>query len=511
MLDALRDSSIETVVARQEGGAAMMAEADAKLTGRPGVVFVTRGPGAANASAGVHVAQQDSTPLILFAGQVARAARGRDAFQELDFAAFYGGMAKSVTEVPDAELIPDAVAGAFRDALSGRPGPAVVALPEDMLGDVCTAPTGSRIAVDGGVVDPAAIVEFDRMMAAAQRPLVVVGGSRWDAASVAALRAFSETASVPVACGFRRQQLFDHDHPHYAGDVGIGVSPALRRAIERTDLLLLIGTRFSEIPSQSYELPRAGTAVVHVHPDHAELGRVHRVALGVHASPAAFLDAPAAHGQRTAYVEALHTSYLAWSKLPHPAPGALTMGHVMAVLRDRDDPDTIVTNGAGNYSGWIHRFHRFRRFGTQVAPTSGSMGYGLPAAIAAKLRHPDRTVICFAGDGCFQMTGQELGTAVQSGAAVIVLVVDNGMYGTIRMHQERAFPGRVHATSLVNPDFAALARAYGCHGERVTVDAEFAAAFERARHAGTPALLHLVVDPEAITPSATLSELNAAG
>ena len=507
VLDALRDSSIETVVARQEGGAAMMAEADAKLTGRPGVVFVTRGPGAANASSGVHVAQQDSTPLVLFAGQVARAARGRDAFQELDFGAFYGGMAKSVAEPDDPDRVPGVVANAFQAAMSDRPGPAVVSLPEDMLGEPCRTPARDPVEVEGVDADGASVRAFDARLQAAQRPLVVVGGSVWRREDADALRAFAKTAGVPVACVFRRQHLFDHEHPHYAGDIGIGVNPALRRAVGETDLLVLLGTRFSEIPSQSYALPLAHTPVVHVHPDASELQRVHRAELAVQARPGAFVAASAARGERSAYVDGLHASYLEWSRLPHPSPGEMTMGKVMATLRELDDPDLIVTNGAGNYSGWVHRFHRFRRFGTQVAPTSGSMGYGLPAAVAAKLRHPDRTVVCFAGDGCFQMTGQELATAVQYDAPVIVLVVDNGMYGTIRMHQERIFPGRVHATSLTNPDFAALARAYGAYGERVERDAQFPTAFARAREAGVPAVLHLVVDPEAITPAETLSGL----
>ena len=314
---------------------------------------------------------------------------------------------------------------------------------------------------------------------------------------------------MPVACVFRRQQLFDHEHPHYAGDVGIGMNPALRHAIEETDLLLLLGTRFSEIPSQSYQLPKPGTPVIHIHADASELGRVHSNILGIHARPLAFLAAAEARGQRRAYIRGLHDAYLEWSKLPHSSLGGLTMSHVMQVLRETLGPDAILTNGAGNYSGWVHRFHRFRRFGTQVAPTSGSMGYGLPAAIAAKLRQPRRPVICFAGDGCFQMTGQELGTAMQAGAAVIILVVDNGMYGTIRMHQERHFPGRVHATALANPDFAALARSYGAHAERVETNPDFAAAFARALAADKPALLHLKVDPEAITPTATLSGLRA--
>ncbi|MYD96696.1 MAG: thiamine pyrophosphate-binding protein [Gammaproteobacteria bacterium] len=507
VLDALRDSTIETVVARHEGAAAMMAEADAKLTGRPGIVFVTRGPGASNASSGIHIAQQDSTPLILFAGQVERAARGRDAFQELDFEAFYGGMAKSVTEVRDAERVPKVVVHAFRTALADRPGPVVVALPEDMLGDPCARPIGERVELGETAPDAASMQQFDDILNAAKRPLAVVGGSTWNASGVDVLRAFAERAGVPVTCVFRRQQLFDHEHPHYAGDLGIGPNPVLRHAVEETDLLLLLGTRLSEIPSQSYTLPVPGTPVVHVHPDSQEPGRVHPTVLGIHARPSAFLAATNSTRDRSDYIGRLHASYLDWSKLPHPAPGDLTMGRVLHALRELDDPDMIVTNGAGNYSAWVHRFHRFRRFGTQVAPTSGSMGYGLPAAIAAKLRHPNRTVVCFAGDGCFQMTGQEIATAVQYSVNVIILVVDNGMYGTIRMHQERAFPGRVHATSITNPDFAALAKAYGAYGERVERDADFTAAFERARNADVPALLHLIVDPEAITPTATLSAI----
>ena len=507
VLDALRDSSIHTVVARHEGAAAMMAEADGKLTGRPGIAFVTRGPGATNASAGVHVAQQDSTPLVLFAGQVARAAKGRDAFQELDFAAFFGGMAKSVVEVEDAETLPAEAESAFRVALADRPGPAVVALPEDMLGDPCAAPSPGCVKIPEASPDQSLMRGFDARLQAARQPLVVVGGSVWSARDAAALAAFAEAASVPVACVFRRQQLFDHEHSHYAGDIGIGLNPALRRAVEETDLLVLLGTRFSEIPSQSYALPPAHTPVVHVHPDRRELNRVHRAEIAIHARPASFLAATAARGERSAYVNSLHSTYLDWSKLPHASPGQLTMGHVMATLRQVEDPDMVLTNGAGNYSGWIHRFHRFRRFGTQVAATSGSMGYGLPAAIAAKLRHPERTVVCFAGDGCFQMTGQELATAAQLDAQVIVLVADNAMYGTIRMHQERAFPGRAHATSLANPDFAALARACGAYGERVERDEDFPAAFGRARQADAPALLHLAIDPEAITPAATLSSL----
>ncbi|MCZ6889521.1 MAG: thiamine pyrophosphate-binding protein [Gammaproteobacteria bacterium] len=515
VLDSLRDSSIDTVVARQEGGASMMAEADGKLTGRPGIVFVTRGPGATNASSGVHVAQQDSTPLILFAGQVERSMRGRDAFQELDFPRFYGGMAKWVTELRDASQIPEAINRAFHTAMSGRPGPVVIALPEDLLTDPAHGAAPARIEVAEPAPTSAAMAELCEMLRTAQKPMIVAGGSRWTDEAVLGLQAFAERWQVPVGCVFRRQQLFDHLHPNYAGDIGIGANPELTAAIKGSDLIVLLGTRLSEIASQSYTLldtPKPKQPLVHIHPSTEELGRVYRADLAINATPASFLDTLAAHDSggvqdRAAYVDEVHASYLDWSEELPEIPGPVQMGRIMGHLRDVLEEDAIVTNGAGNYSGWVHRYFRFRRFRTQVAPTAGSMGYGLPAAIAAKLRFPEREVLCFAGDGCFQMTGQEFGTAAQVGANVIVVVVDNGMYGTIRMHQERHYPERVHATGLKNPDFAALARAYGGHGETVTATEQFAPALQRARTAGVPAIIHVHVDPEAITATATLSQI----
>ncbi len=519
VLDALHDSSIRTINARHESGAAMMAEAEGKLTGRPGICFVTRGPGATNASPGVHVAQQDSSPMILFIGQIERGMRGRDAFQEVDYTRMFGGMAKWVAEIDSADRVPEMISRAFHTAMAGRPGPVVLVLPEDMLVETAdVAPARAAEPVTGGPTT-AQIAELEKLLAKAERPLVIAGGSRWSEDAVANLRAFSEKFALPVAVTFRRQMLFDHMHPNYAGDIGLGINPKLVALVKDADLILLLGGRFSEVPSQSYDLlgiPETGKTLVHVHPGAEELGRVYRPDLAIVATPGTFLEAVADLAPPTSpawagRAEAAHAAYQAWSEPPATGPGAVQMGSIMSWLRDALPDNAVFTNGAGNYATWVHRFWRFRRFGTQAAPVCGSMGYGLPAAIAAKVMHPERDVLCFAGDGCFQMTGLEFGTAVQEGANVIVVVVDNGMYGTIRMHQEREYPGRVSATALRNPDFAALARAYGGHGETVERTEDFAPAFQRARASGLPAILHIKLDPEALTPSRTLSEIRAAG
>jgi acetolactate synthase I/II/III large subunit len=519
VLDALHDSPIEMVVCRHEGGAAMAAEAQAKLTGRPGVCLVTRGPGATNAASGIHVAQQDETPLIVLIGQIERGMRGRDAFQEVDYGRLFGGMAKWVAEIDSADRVPEMISRAFHTAMAGRPGPVVLALPEDTLTEVADVLAAPRAEPVDSAPTPAQVAAFAALLAKAERPLLVVGGSRWTEESVAALRGFAERLALPVAVTFRRQMLFDHDHPLYAGDIGLGINPKLSALVADSDLLILLGDRFSEVPSQSYTLlgvPDPGKAVVHVHPGAEEIGRVYRPTLGVVATPGGFLDAVAdvavtPNPAWAARAETAHAAFEAWSTPPDAIPGDVQMGAVMRWLDQTLPDDAIFTNGAGNYATWIHRFHRFRRFGTQAAPVCGSMGYGLPAALAAKLEFPERAVICFAGDGCFQMTGLEFGTAAQEGAAVIVLVIDNGMYGTIRMHQEREYPGRVSGTALRNPDFAALARSYGGHGETVRRTEEFAPAFERARASRLPAILHVIIDPEALTPTRTLSEIRAAG
>jgi acetolactate synthase-1/2/3 large subunit len=511
VLDALRDSGIDVLVCRQEGGAAIMAEAAGKLTGRPGICFVTRGPGATNASAGVHIARQDSTPMILFVGQIARRMRDREAFQEIDYRQMFGGVAKWAVEIDDAARVPEILARAFRVALQGRPGPVVIALPEDMLDDVVAATDAPRVIPTEPAPSPADAQRLRTMLAEARRPVALLGGSRWTAGAVAVFAAWAERHDIPVAVSFRRAQLFPADHPNFAGELGIGPNPALLARIKEADLLLMVGGRLSEMPAQSYGLlgiPDPGLPLVHVHPDAAELGRVYQPALAIEATPDTFCAALpdfAAIGQGRA-AEA-HASYRAWSEIPEPKPGAFQYGQAITWLRERLPPDAVICNGAGNFATWIHRYYRFRAFGTQLAPTSGSMGYGLPAAVMAKRSHPERIVVALAGDGDVMMTVQEFATAVQYGIAVVVVVLDNGMYGTIRMHQEREYPGRVSATELRNPDFAALARACGGHGERVERTEEFAPAFERSLASGLPAMIHCLVDPEALTPTMTLAAI----
>jgi len=517
VLDALHDSDIDVLVCRQEGGAAMMADAWGRLTGEPGICMVTRGPGATNASAGLHIAKQDSIPMILFIGQVQRDAREREAFQEVEFRRAFTEFAKWVGEIDDAARIPEFVTRAFAVATSGRPGPVVLTLPEDMLRDEVEAHAAKAYTPVESHPGAGQIAELGKRLAAAKRPMVILGGTRWNEEAVAGIRAFAERFKLPVGCSFRRQMLFDHTHPSYAGDVGIGINPALAREIKEADLLILLGGRLGEMPSSGYtlmDIPYPAQTLVHVHPDPSELGRVYRPELAICASPADFvaalagLEAPAAPAwaERT---ERMHAAYRAWSTTPEKSPGTVHMGRIMDWIEANTAPDAIFTNGAGNYATWLHRFHRFRRFATQAAPASGSMGYGLPAAVAAKKLFSEREVVCFAGDGCFMMHGQEFATAVQYGLPIIALVINNGMYGTIRMHQEREYPGRVSATALNNPDFAAFARAYGGHGETVKTTDEFGPAFERARASGKPAIIEVVLDPEAITPSRTLSQIAA--
>ncbi|MFL5075814.1 MAG: thiamine pyrophosphate-binding protein [Microvirga sp.] len=516
VLDALHDAAIAVTICRQEGGAAMMAEAYGKLTGRPGICFVTRGPGATNASPGIHIAMQDSTPLILFVGQVAREMKEREAFQELDYRAVFGTMAKWVTDIADPARLPELISRAFHVATSGRPGPVVIALPEDMLTE--SASVADALPYEAVETHPALgqMAELQKLIWAATRPIAILGGSRWSAQAVQRFARFAERFALPVTTSFRRQMLFPADHPAYAGDCGIGPNPKLLARLKDADLVLLVGGRMSEMPSQSYTLfdvPTPRQPLVHVHPDAGELGRVYRPHLAINASPIAFSAAlegvqppheiPWAEETRKA-----HAEFLAWTDpaVVHP-PGRFRMNEAMAHLRRTLPADTIICNGAGNFAVWAHRFWHYRHYGTQLAPTSGSMGYGVPAAVGAKRMFPDRTVVCLAGDGDFLMNGQEFATAVQYELPLVVILLDNGMYGTIRMHQEREYPGRISATMLKNPDFAAYALAFGGHGERVETTEEFAPAFERAIKSGKPAILHCLVDPEAITPTTTLTQL----
>jgi len=516
-LDALYDSGVKVTICRQEAGAAIMAATIGRLTGRPGICFVTRGPGAMNAAHGVHVAEHDSAPLILFIGQVERGMLTRGAFQEMDYRAVFGSTAKWVTEVADPARLPEILQRAFHVAMQGRPGPVAISLPEDMLTDQATVADAPR-------VEPAPIwpgltqmAELQKRLWAAERPLVVLGGGGWNARAGEILLRFAERFDLPLAASFRRASVVDNGHKNFVGELGIGLNPKLRARFEAADLVLLIGGRMSEIASQGYtllEIPKPKQALVHVHADANEIGRLYAPDLGVVATPAAFASALEGLEPPTAirWSEATRRAreeYLSWSDAPPAMPGKLDLGQVMLRLRELA-PDAIYSNGAGNFAIWPGRFLRFRHFNQQLGPTSGSMGFGVPAAVAARTLAPSRAVVCFTGDGDFLMNGQEFATAAQYGLPIVVLVVDNGMYGTIRMHQEREYPGRISGTRLKNPDFAAYARAFGGYGERVEATADFAPAFQRALASGKPAILHLVIDPEDITPTTTLAAIREA-
>lgn len=512
-LDAFYGSDIKLTVCRHESTAAIMAEAVGKITGRPGICFVTRGPGATNASAGIHIARQDSSPMIVFVGQVGREMREREAFQELDYRAVFGTMAKWATEIDDPSRIPEIVSRAFHTACNGRPGPVVIALPEDMLRERMSVPdatTFEPVEIWPGSND---MDRLQKLLWAAKHPVALVGGSRWTEQASAALMRFAERFAFPVATTFRRGHLFDATHRCYAGDFGIGPNPKLLARVQGADLVLLIGGRFGEMSSQSYsvfDIPEPRTKLVHVHPGAEELGRVYHPQLAINATPTAFCAAledlqPPKEITWLGESDAAHADYLAWGEKATVVPGAVNLGEIMIWLRDNLPADAIITQGAGNFSGWVHRFYRVRKFGGLVGATSGSMGYGLPAALAMQTLYRDRIVVCVSGDGDFLMTGQDFATAVQYELPVIVLIADNGIYGTIRMHQERDYPGRVIATNLRNPDFVAYALAFGGYGAVVEKSAEFPAAFAAARASGKPSIIHLKIDPEAITPSATLA------
>jgi acetolactate synthase-1/2/3 large subunit len=513
VLDALRDSRITVTVCRHEGGAAMMAEAVGKRTGRPGICFVTRGPGATNASAGIHIAQQDSTPMIMFVGQVETSVREREAFQELDYRAVFGSMTKWTVEVDDPSRITEFVSRAFYTASGGRPGPVVVALPKDMLSRrvaIDNAPPYEPVETSPGEEEMARLGE---LLAESKNPLFVLGGSRWSAGARGQIHEFANRTGLPVATSYRRATLFYPLHPLYAGDLGLGPNPKLVARAKAADLLVLVGGRLGEIASQGYSLissPSPETNLVHIHPGAEEIGRVYRPHLAIHASPNRFVAAlkRLAVTPNPAWREgadAAHADFLAWTAIATPQPGDVNLGEIMIWLRDYVPADTILCNGAGNYASWIHRFYRFRGFMTHIAPTSASMGYGMPAAVAMQRLHPERLVLSINGDGDFLMSGQEFAVAVQYRLPIIVIICDNGMYGTIRMHQEREFPGRVCATELHNPNFDAYARAFGGFGAVVRKTSDFPAAFEAARASGLPSIIHLKIDADAILPATTLS------
>ena len=515
VLDALHDSGITLTVCRNEGGAAMMADAVGRATGRPGVAMVTRGPGASNAMVGVHIAREDSSPMILIVGQVDDGWRDRGAWQEMDHRAVFSSLAKWVGELDSPARVGELVARAFSTAMSGRPGPVVLSLPRDVLGQPDRSADSRPVQPVEAGVDAAALDQLRAMLAASRRPVLIVGGSRWDEASRAAMHRFAERWALPAVTSYRRGHLFDADHAHYAGDLGLGVNPRLLARVRAADLVLLVGGRLGEVPAQGYSLldiPAPATRLVHIHADPDELGQVYQPTLAIPASPRRAAPAlaalePAAAVAWAGEADAAHADYLDWSEVATPQPGGVNFGEVLVWLRERLERDAIVCNGAGGYAAWLHRFFRFRALNSHIAPASATMGYGVPAAVAMKRLYPARRVVSISGDGDFLMNGQEFATQVQYALPIVNLVVDNASYGSIRLFQEREFPGRVVATDLKNPDFAAYARAFGGFGATVERTGDFPAAFEAASACGQPAILHLKVSTDCALPTMTLTDV----
>lgn len=503
-LDAMHDvqDKFRMIVCRHEASATNMAEATGKLTGRPGICFVTRGPGSSHASIGIHTAQQDSTPLIVFVGQVSIGDLGREAFQEVDYVQMYGKFAKWAVQIDDAARIPEIVSHAFHVAVNGRPGPVVIAIPEDVLKHTCPNPPAPRYTRAVAAPSRAAVAELESLIAASERPLLILGGGGWNADAVRQMQVFAEKHHLPATVGFRCQDLFDNTHPNYVGDLGLGIDAALAEMVKSSDLLIAVGERLGDASTKGYtllDIPSPAQKLVHVHPSPEELGKVYRADMAIAATVADFAEAVAdiKPGSKTRE-KWIAEGRAAYDRKITPKPTGLPLdvAQVVKYLRETLPDNAIIANGAGTYTGYVHRYYTFRSFKTQLAPTSGAMGYGFPAAIGAKLVHPDRPVVCFAGDGCFLMASQELATAIRYELPVIVVLVNNSSYGSIRMHQEREYPGRTFATNLNNPDFVALAKAYGAYAELVDKTEDFAAAFERATASGKPALLELQIDIE---------------
>lgn len=521
VLDALHDVSdqIDLVVCRHESGAAIMAEAYGKLTGRPGVCFVTRGPGATNASTGIHTAFQDSTPLVMFVGQVNSSMKHREGFQEVDFAAMFTPLAKWAAEITDPARIPEYVHRAFQTAMAGRPGPVVLALPEDVLSGLVSADVDPGLPAEpvNGAPTTAQMERIAELVEASERPLLIVGGGDWKAGLGEQVGGFAERFGVPIAASLRCQDYVSNLHPNYVGHLTIGAEPKLVDRVRLADLLIVMGARLGEMTTAGYTIidpGKRGATLVHIYPDPEELGRVYQANLAINAGAVATaaglaqLQPKATAAKRAGWVAEARADYVA-SLAVTPRDTSVDLAQVVTDICDAVPADTIVASGAGNYTAWAHRFWQFTSFRTQLAPTSGAMGYGVPAAIAASLVHPERTVVCFAGDGCFQMSSQELATVAQYGAKVLFVVVNNGMLGTIRMHQEREFPERVYATDLVNPDFVALAKAYGLAAERVERTADFGPALQRALAAPGSALIEVVTEQDAISHRTTISAMRA--
>ena len=524
VMNGLQDTSIETVLCKHEGAASIMAEADGKLTGRPGIAFVTRGPGATNAAAGIHIAQQDSTPMILFVGQIGKEMYGRDAFQEVDYQQFFGGMAKLVFEVQQADRLPEIVSRAYHTAMSGRPGPVIIALPENMLTESTNNKPVGYINNSSSAPSTNDLAQFIEEIKSAKNPILILGGSVWSNDAAKDLESISEMLGLTILTSHRRQSFYNNLHENYGGDLGLGVNPKLIERINKSDYLVLLGGRLSENPSQGFSLfgiPEHNKKIVHIHPGPEEIGRIYKPHLGIPCSPISFANAlnnalkglntkPSSENQIN--TKQAHEDYLEWGNMPLEAPNSgVDLTSAFRSLRENLEPNTIITNGAGNYAVWGHRLFRFSQFRTQLAPISGSMGYGLPAAIAAKLRHPNQTVIALAGDGCFQMTENEFATAVQYNAAVIVFVIDNEMYGTIRMHQHKNYKGKYKHTGLINPDFNKLAVAMGGQGYTVNNTEDFMNIFNDAKDwtskNNLPALLHIKTGSEMVLPGKRFSSL----
>lgn len=517
VLDALYDTQgkLDFILCRNEGGAAFMAAAWGKLTGSPGICLVTRGPGVTNASIGIHTAMQDSAPMLIFVGQVGTDMKGREAFQEIDYRAVFGSMAKWAVEIDQVQRIPEIVARAWKTATTGRPGPVVVALPEDMLTTLTdTAPPTGPAEIAEPAPAPSAMAKAQELLAQAERPLIIVGGCNWSKDGRTALHDFAETSDIPVIAAFRFQDRFNNHSPVYCGEAGVGMPPHVRKLITDADLILAINIRFGEMTTDAWTLmqvPVPAQKLIHVHSSDAEIGKIYQPTIGIQAGPNLFAGAlQPIQGDWAGWREQARAAYQASLNAPDQ-PSPVDMGKVMKILQDRLPPDAILTNGAGNFAIWPNKFFAFGDQARLLAPQSGAMGYGLPAAIAAKIAHPEKVVVCFAGDGDFQMNCNELATAMQHGAQPIVLVLNNGIYGTIRAHQERNYPARVSGTTMINPDFPALARAYGFHAERVEHTEDFEAAFERALASGTGALLDLNIAAEALSPRQTLTQMREAG
>lgn len=520
VIDAMHDASNEVkfITCRHEGGAASMAEAYGKMTGKPGILMVTRGPGACHASAGVHVAMQDSTPMVVLIGQVARDQEYREAFQELDYRKFYGSLCKWAGQIESADRIPEMLSKAFYHAMSGRPGPVALALPEDMLRDMTSVGDADHYKTVRPGVDPDEMSSLQDLLGQAQRPLMIVGGGGWNQKACDDIVTYAEANNLPTAASFRCQDLFDNNHPNYVGELGTSVSNALAKQVEDADLLLVVGARLGEMTTKGYtivQVPRPKQKIAHIYPDPDEIGRVYQADLAI----AAGVDKFAASARKSTAVAspawgdwaaAGRKAYLDNLKPSLDHPGAVDMWAIMQEIAAKA-PDAVITSDAGNFAGWPQRFWQYSRFRTQVAPTNGSMGYGVPSAIGARLVSPDHPVIGFAGDGGFMMAAQEFATAAQYGVDPIIIVVNNSMYGTIRAHQERNYPERVVATALTNPDFVKWAESFGAYGAVVEKTEDFAAAFDGALKAGRISLIEIKLDQQVISTNATLNQLREAG